>query len=246
MHIVRTLTILGILASANFAFGQKDIMIPINQRVILTYPEYTVYANVLTVENRIKPNDLLYYHWFSSNDIKKTRGGFEGKLLHGTYTEFYLNKNLKEKGAFRYGLQDGEWKSWYISGEYKEINNWKRGKRQGRYCAFDEKGKLVEAGNYKKDELHGKFVKYGTGADPHVEEYKNGKLIQKKSGKKVFFFLKKKEKVEKKTKTKGAKDIAVEENKDDLKATPVKAEKAVKEDKPVVEKKVKVKKNKKE
>ena len=76
---------------AQSTMGQKDIgnmTIPINQRVILNFTDHVVYAEVLMVENKVKVQDDLYYFWYSANDVKMTRGGFDGKLLHDTSRYF--------------------------------------------------------------------------------------------------------------------------------------------------------------
>jgi hypothetical protein len=200
MKVLRFFLVFVFFVGSISAYSQKDIIIPVNQRVILNYADYTVYAEVMTVDNKIKPSDELYYYWFSANDIKRTRGGFDGKLLHGSYTEFYLNKNLKEKGEFRYGLKNKEWKSWHINGEYNEISNWKKGKRKGKYRLFDKNGNLTEEGNYKDDQLNGKVIKYKSAGGFVVEKYKNGELKTKKERKKIFGKKNRKPKAPKKSK----------------------------------------------
>lgn len=184
MNIFRSILLSCLFLVTLSGYGQKDIAIPVNQRVILNYPDFTVYANVLVTENKVRPEDELYYYWFSANDIKRTRGGFDGKLLHGIYTEFYLNKNLKEKGQFRFGLKHKEWKSWHINGEYKEISYWKKGKQQGRCRYFSEDGKLAEERVYRNGLLHGKSVIYLDQDSPQIRKYRKGELVKEKTGKK--------------------------------------------------------------
>src|SRR4051812_4990317 len=101
-------------------FSQKGFDLAINQKVVIRFEDRIVNVDLLQSDKKVKAQDDKYYHWYNSNDIKITRGGFSGKLLHGHYTEYYLNKNLKEKGQFKNGLKTGEWKSWYLNGEYKE------------------------------------------------------------------------------------------------------------------------------
>lgn len=200
----------GIFAACNAlaqnnSFAQKDINIPVNQRVILNYPEYVVYADVLTTENKVKPSDDLFYFWFGANDIKRTRGGFDGKLLHGTYSEFYLNKNLREKGVFKFGLKNGEWKRWYINGELQEITLWKKGVQHGKYILFDEQGRMTERGVYRHGARHGKVYKASPSGVYEVEKYKRGEPVQKKKFR--LPFIKRKSKKNKKEKEGPAEDV---------------------------------------
>ena len=233
MDILRTIILLVLTFFATLSNAQKDIAIPVNQRIILNYADFTVYANILATENNIKVSDNLYYYWFSANDIKRTRGGYDGKLLHGVYTEFYLNKNLKEKGQFRYGLKNKEWKSWYINGEYKEICDWSKGKRKGNCRLFNEDGKLSEERSYRDDLLHGKCINYTKGSDPEILKYKNGELVKSKVRKRIF--IRKKYKGAKKEANKEAQDTLIEKmKKDDPKPEP-----AVKEPKKTEGKKIK-------
>jgi hypothetical protein len=151
MKRIFCLAIFGLIISSSFA--QKDLKIALNQTIVINFLDHIVYLQVLSTENKIKPKDDLYYFWFNANDIKVTRGGFDGKLLHGAYREFYLNKNLKEKGNFRYGLKHGEWKSWNLNGEYKDLSHWKKGIRHGKSKLYTEKGELIREEKYKKGVL---------------------------------------------------------------------------------------------
>jgi hypothetical protein len=168
----------------------KGMNIPANQRVILKFSEYIVYANILPDENKIKVDDDKYYFWFSANDIKTTRGGYDGKLLHGTYTEYYLNKNLKQKGEFKYGLKVGEWKSWNMAGEYEEIVNWKKGKKNGRFRVYNASGKVVKEGRYKEDILNGRLKAYMNDGTTESVYYKDGSPLVEKKGKVKKLFKK--------------------------------------------------------
>jgi antitoxin component YwqK of YwqJK toxin-antitoxin module len=147
-----------------------------------------VYANILPDENKIRVDDDKYYYWFSANDIKTSRGGYDGKLLHGVYTEFYSNKNLKQKGEFKYGLKIGEWKSWNMAGEYEEIVNWKKGRKYGRFRMFNANGKVVKEGRYKDDILNGRIRAYMNDGTIESIYYKDGSPMLEKKGKikKIF------------------------------------------------------------
>jgi hypothetical protein len=158
------------------ATAQKGFELPSGQRVVLNYIDHVVYANILHEESKIHVNDNKYYYWYNANDIKITRGGYDGKLLHGNYTEYYPNKNLKQKGEFKYGLKVGEWREWNISGEFDQISNWKKGVMHGRYRIYDTKGKLIKSGRYINGVLHGKQRTYMSDNTVQSLTYKKGEL----------------------------------------------------------------------
>lgn len=160
-------------------FAQK-IEVPVNHRVVLNQIDHVIYADILSTDQEIDPDLDLYYYWFKANDIKRTRGGYDGSLLHGTYMEFYPDKDLKEKGEFRYGLKHGLWKTWFPGGELASIIKWKKGKLSGDFKLFNEEGELIKEGCYKNDELHGKLTTYLDKGDPEVCRYKKGKIFKAK------------------------------------------------------------------
>jgi len=169
----------------------KDYVL-INNRVIVNYPESTVYAYVLPEKTIKKVEDHYVYYWFASNDIKRTRGAYDGKLLHGQYTEFYLNKDLKDKGKMKFGLKEGIWKSWYPNGEYKEIISYRRSKRLW-YRDFYETGALKSKGKYKNDKLHGTVKNYSPQGEVEKEKYRHGiNITLEKKQKKIVQIMEKK------------------------------------------------------
>jgi hypothetical protein len=163
------------LSSAQYG---KDFNL-MNNRIIVNHPESTVYAFVVPENDKRKTSDAYFYYWFASNDIKKTRGAYEGKLLHGFYTEFYLNKNLKEKGRMKYGLKKGRWTSWYPNGEYKEIVHYKKSKRLD-HKTFYNTGAIQSRGKYRKDKLHGIVRNYSPEGILEKIRYKNGNVVVRK------------------------------------------------------------------
>ncbi|MFL5731298.1 MAG: toxin-antitoxin system YwqK family antitoxin [Cytophagaceae bacterium] len=172
--------------------AQKGFELPGSQRVVLNYIDHVVYANILHEESKIKVDDDKYYYWYNANDIKTTRGGYDGKLLHGNYTEYYPNKNLKQKGEFKYGLKVGEWRNWNISGEFEEIYNWKKGVLHGKFKIYDSKGTLVKTGSYKQGNLDGKQRVYMKDNTVQYITYNNGEpVIKVKKMRKFPFLLKK-------------------------------------------------------
>lgn len=165
--------------------------IPVNNKVIVNFPDHTVYTEIIENGRRIHPSEDKYYYWFNSNDIKRTKGGYDGKLLHGMYRDFYLNKNLKEKGFFKKGLKKGKWIGWYPNGEYKEITTWRNGERNGKTQWFNEQGQLIRKGRYKNDLLTGKVHVFHPGDSVRVIKYKQGEPVEEssKSSKKIAGFF---------------------------------------------------------
>lgn len=164
------------LLSLTVLYGQ-NIEVPVNHRVVINHIDHVIYADILSTDQEVDPDNDLYYYWFKASDIKKTRGGFDGTLLHGSYIEFYPDKNLKEKGTFRYGLKHGVWKTWYQNGELESIIRWKKGKMFGDFRLFSKEGQLVQEGCYRNDQLHGRFTTYLNQGEPEVCRYEKGKKV---------------------------------------------------------------------
>jgi hypothetical protein len=161
-------------------FVEPDKMKSFN--ITVNYPDYTVKTQMLKDHpKKLKLESDLSYHWYISQKIMETKGGYDGKLLHGYYKSFYLTDQLFESGEFDYGVKSGEWKNWYPDGKLKEITNWKNGRKNGKYTLYSNLGVLMATGEFKKDELTGEFKTYDNfGKESSVRKYKNGKEIIKK------------------------------------------------------------------
>jgi len=160
---------------SNFVFAQQK-----PQKVVsisINYRDYSVKFHVLNVKKNIPTNENLTYYWYAYNKLLQTKGGYEGKILTGPYTCFYLSENLKEKGSFSYGLKNGKWISWYENGQINEISNWKNGLLHGKYKYFDSKGYLLTEADYKKGTLNGYKITYSDQRVVETKKYKNGKEI---------------------------------------------------------------------
>ena len=180
-----------ILMSSSIA--QKGIKIDLHHRVILNFEDRIVHAEILSTENKIIPSKNLYYHWYRANDIKRTKAGFDGKLLHGSYSSFYVNRNLREKGEFKYGVKVKTWKIWYLNGELQEVANWKKGRLRGKFEKYNEQGVKTEEGFYKNDQYHGKVKLYHSKDSVEIKAYKSGEFIKSEfrlNGKKIKSFEK--------------------------------------------------------
>ncbi len=134
------------------AFSQKMPEIDALNRVILNHKDSIIYAHLLPIEKskKVHVSDAYWYNWYAQHDIKETKGGFDGKLLHGQYTEFYASKDLKKKGIIKNGLKTGKWKSWHKNGQLSEIWHYKNGLKHGKFIQFNEQGNYTSKGKYIK------------------------------------------------------------------------------------------------
>lgn len=154
--------LIGFILSINCtAQNFKDPTIGISNRVYVQYTDSLVEAFCYRGEKKIKTRDDLFYYWCAAQDIKHTRGGYEGKILHGAYIMFYYNKDLLTKGNFKYGLKQGEWKSWHRGGEIKSKEVWKKGVLVGKTYYYNNKGKIQKESNIKQRSGNGYVKLYG-------------------------------------------------------------------------------------
>ncbi|MCJ0743686.1 toxin-antitoxin system YwqK family antitoxin [Pedobacter montanisoli] len=128
-------------------------------------------------KNLRKPDPLSNYYWFSNGQIRFTQGGYSGKLIHGLYSDYYLNNQLKEQGYFNMGLKEGEWKLWNEAGALKARINYRRGEANGTFYKYNNSGQLTEEGSYTNGKINGRLKKYITPDSIKLEKYKNG-IIQ--------------------------------------------------------------------
>lgn len=150
-------------------YAQKTSDILAINRVILHQEGYIIYADIAKAPLDRQADTRLYYYWYSANDVKRTKGGYEGKLLHGWYTKFYSNKNLNAQGKFKNGIQVGHWKYWHLNGELSEIRSWSRQGTVAKFEAYDDQGRRIRTGRYKNDRYDGV-----------IREISGGKMVKRK------------------------------------------------------------------
>lgn len=148
--------------------------------VYINYPDYTVKTSVYNSNKKFNVNESLTYYWYAANKILQTKGNYDGKLVDGAYTSFYLSNNLKEKGNFKKGLKSGKWISWYENGKINEISNWRNGKKCGTYKKFNPDESLSLTSTYKNDQLNGIQTTYLDGEIADQVKYRKGKEVIKK------------------------------------------------------------------
>jgi antitoxin component YwqK of YwqJK toxin-antitoxin module len=130
---------------------------------------------------KIKPNETYTYYWYAYNNVMSTKGGYDGKLLQGVYSEFYATNNLKEKGQFKKGLKYGEWISWFDNGKIREISHWRNSLKNGNRKVFNENGELTLEENYSDDVFNGEVMQYNAGKMVSQKFYKHGAEYEPKS-----------------------------------------------------------------
>lgn len=156
-------------------------------------------------KKKIKLKEKVTYYWYKSKQIQSNTFGFDGKLLHGTYSKKTLKtKQLIENGLFKYGIKKGLWKKWHLNGKLATIENWKKGLKNGDFKKFNLEGKIVIQGKYKDDKKTGVWIDY---QKKDTLFYKNGLLTNKNSFKKFVKSIFKKGKKSKR------KDTSTKENK---------------------------------
>jgi hypothetical protein len=150
------------------------------KKIPLEADGFSVWAEVYTSEKEIKTDDDKFYSWVKANIVHTTHGSYDGRLLHGTYVEYYNDNQLRQKGEFKDGLRTGEWKSWYENGVLKEKTNWKKGKRSGRFHQYNNAGEETLNGKFDDDKWNGKVhLKDSSGKDSTIV-YENGSVVQPK------------------------------------------------------------------
>src|SRR6185437_6479340 len=175
--------ILSLLSLSSLAQPEERIEIASLNRQLIRKKDtvYRFYAVLPEHPVRIYPDRT--YYWFHSDTILNTVGGYDGRLLDGSYTVFYPDKNLAEAGEFADGLPNGEWRAWYPGGMIKSIVHWRTGLRIGTFTEFDRNGSKFREGNYRNDELSGKIREYSSDGTFKVIKYIDGKPKEKKAKK---------------------------------------------------------------
>lgn len=158
---IRLLPLACLLFMSIGAFAQKYTDVAVNNRVILNKGEYIIYAEIAQSRSSREVSDDIFYYWYSANEVKRTQGGYDGKLLHGKYTEFYSDKDLRAQGKFSYGVKTGQWKMWHTNGNLSEIQVWSSSGRRAKFESFDVNGNLIRRGSYKNEKLHGIIKEIG-------------------------------------------------------------------------------------
>lgn len=150
-------------------------------KIRIAETDKTIQADLKAVTSEPEMEPELFYYWASGNTIHSTQGGYSGRLLNGSYMEYYLNKNLKEMGSFKNGLKDDFWKSWNVNGTLVQFYTWKKGLKNGEFNLFDDNGKLKQSGYYRNNLLEGTVRTYDKDNKLTIVDYHKGATITKPS-----------------------------------------------------------------
>ncbi len=175
---MRTLYIIILLVSSFNSFCQNKTKSNFTRKIIISYSDSIIEANMLTRNKDIKINDRVNYYWYHSNRINSNRGGYSGKLLHGKYQVLNKVGELISMGEFAYGLKCGEWKYWHKDGEIKSQGTFSDGFKIGDFKYYNSSGKIIDLKKYKKGVLHGNQYNFVDGKQT-VKKYRRGKEIIK-------------------------------------------------------------------
>lgn len=111
--------------------AQSENIEEIGNRRYINNAESNIIFHLSQVKHNRKynPSKRKTYHWYKTQEIIKTQGGYSGQLLDGEFVAYYSNKQLKEKGKFNKGLKAGKWIKWNSDGSILSMELWWRGKR---------------------------------------------------------------------------------------------------------------------
>lgn len=165
----------------------------------------TLKFQILSSPVKYSPNNLSEYYWYKGNEIHTSMGGYDGTLLHGSFTSYFLNNDLMEKGTFTKGTKSGEWKKWHDNGNLSEIAHYKNGILHGELTRFNSKGQKVLLAQYKDGLLDGEMTSfdgekvlrsrsYVKGEEVILSNEDGGNAAEQSSKKSFFNFRFKKEK----------------------------------------------------
>ena len=195
-------------------------------RLQLADSVYDYRFTVLAVSGK-KPLLTKTYTWYMKNSIQVTQGNYDGKLLHGSYSQYYCKTNqLAAKGVYQHGLKEGVWYEWNADGKLSSDIKYKKGFKRGKANFYDSSGRIVEKCRFKNDMKHGKSYSYVDGVKQKPVKYKKGEIKEQKPLI-SFNWLKKKEKETEAEQTKAVKNKVTKEKKEKEEKAP--KEKKVKE-----------------
>lgn len=111
-------------------------------------------------ELKSRPNHEKTYYWYDARRIHISQGGYSGKVLHGTFTDYFPNQSLHKKGVFKNGHKIGVWNDWNEQGELLKWSTWKKNEETGLYMIYDGVGNITESGTLSAGLKDGKIYHY--------------------------------------------------------------------------------------
>lgn len=173
----------ALLLSIGDLFGQQkteiDLVQDIQNRITLNHENGEKELFHLTTKpTKAKPQNL--YYWYHGRQLHQSQGGYSGKLLDGTYTKYYSNKQLARQGQYKKGLATGWWKDWRLNSSLSKQAYWKNGRQHGMCKLYDEQGRLIMSGKQDNGNWQGKVMTYSKKDSIYTTiYYDQGKEISK-------------------------------------------------------------------
>jgi hypothetical protein len=148
------LYVLFFLGASTSLLGQKfDNEIPDIREVTINYDDSMAIVQVYTLPKKVKVEDNKRYYWYYLNELHCNLGGYQGKLLHGSFILLDSKNNMISKGYIKEGVKDGVWKKWYPNGNIREIRFYDEGIKDGTHVFYNINGSQSRQEKYKKGEL---------------------------------------------------------------------------------------------
>lgn len=160
MTMIKTILILAITLLTFQSYGQTSIQ---TKEIRIPYTNGLEVFKVCVSNCNTTFDDKKEYFWYTEfSNIKSTKGGSGGDLLHGNYKFYDENGNLRQEKDYYLGLPNGSGKTWdsigniisqtkYSNGDiiYLKFNN-EEGEWIEHICVNGKKGFLMSKGWVKK------------------------------------------------------------------------------------------------
>lgn len=98
-----------------------------------------------TTLRRPSPKSDRFYYWQGQEQVLRTVGAYNGRLLNGPYRLTDRTDRLLGGGTFKKGLKTGAWRQWRADGSLATTSYWRRGRQRGRTVAFDANSRPLPA-----------------------------------------------------------------------------------------------------
>lgn len=163
----------------SYAQSEMNLLEQVQNRITINHDNGE--KEVFTVTPKTtKARSQRLYHWYQSQRVQQTQGGYTGKLLHGNYNRYAANKQLMLQGTYKKGLADGNWKEWRPNHRLVKEERWRKGRQNGKATHYDEQGNLLLQGKLKDGKWHGKVWTLDTSdSSYHYNYYARGAQISR-------------------------------------------------------------------
>lgn len=109
-----------------------------NYQVILENSKADIHVLMLTGKEKLESGKV--YASYKNNRIAHTQGISGGKLLHGSYKEYFFEGAIKNSGSFDYGLKSGDWTFYDEEGFLLSSLKYKKGDTISPVLFFNKQG----------------------------------------------------------------------------------------------------------